>query len=253
MSDHRLTRKEMKRSDHFQLAMTNILDWIQDHRRALITGAVVIVLVVVAAVAWTFWSAAREEKAQAVLADAIETYGAPIGDTSAQKDDGPHFATAEARRDRAKELFQQVRDRYGSSQAAAIAGVYLGEIAADQGDSDTARTLWQDYLDKDPGTALGAEVRLNLFDLDRSNGKAEQVATELEGMLARENKPLPGDVILYELATTLEQLGRKQEATERYRQIIDEYQGSPYAAEARQKTAGAGGAAGLPQSFQMPS
>ena len=255
MSD-RLTRKEMKRRDRFQLAMTSVLDWIQDHRKHIVLGVVVLVVAVVAAVAWTFWSASREDDAQALLNDAIEAYGAPVGDQAADssaKDDGPHFATDQERLDRSKELFGQVRESYGSSDAADIAGVYLGKIAEEEGDTDRARELWQEYLDSEPSTALAADVRLNLFELDRANGRAEQVATELEGMLARENKPLPGDVILYQLATTLEQLGRDQEATERYKQLVDEYQSSPYLAEARSKLAGSAGAGQAMPSIQMPS
>jgi len=255
MSD-RLTRKEMKRRDRFQLAMTSILDWIQDHRKHLVIGVVVLVVAVVAAVGWTFWSASREGDAQALLNQAIDAYGAPVGDQAAQDsadDDGPHFATDQERLDRSKELLDQVRDRYGSSDAADIAGVYLGKIAEEEGDSDRARELWQSYVDSHPSTALAADVRLNLFELDRANGRAEQVATELEGLLARENKPLPGDVILYQLATTLEQLGRKQEATERYQQLVSEYQTSPYLSEAQSKLGGAGGGGAATPTFQMPS
>lgn len=247
MSD-RLTRKEMKRRDHFQLAMTSVLDWIQNHRKQLALGVVVLVVAVVAAVAWTFWSASREDDAQALLAEAIETYGAPVGDQAA-KDDGPHFDTEEARRAEAKKQFDEVRDRYGSSEAAGIAGVYLGKIAEQEGNSELARKLWQAYVDKAGSTALAADVRINLFELDRANGRAEQVATELEGMLARESKPLPGDVILYQLATTLEQLGRDQEATERYQQLVDEYDTSPYVADARSKLT----RAGVTPTVQMPS
>lgn len=255
MSD-RLTRKEMKRRDRFQLAMTSSLDWIQEHRKQIVLGVVVVVVAVAAAVAWTFWQASREDDAQALLNDAIEAYGAPVGDQAADDStdqDGPHFATDQERLDRATELFDQVRDRYGSSDAADIAEVYLGQIAEEKGDADRARELWQDYLDSSPSTALAADVRLNLFALDRANGRAEQVATELEGMLARETKPLPGDVILYELATTLEQLGRDQEATERYQQLIKEYETSPYVSEARSKLAGAGAVPGASPTFQMPS
>ncbi len=259
MSD-RLTRKEMKRRDHFQLAMTGVLDWIQTHRKQIVLGFVVVVLAVIAGVAWTFWSANREGHAQALLADAIDAYGAPVGDqsadgsaASAKDDDGPHFATDDARRAKAKELFDEVRDRYGSSDAAGVAEVYLGKIAEEEGDADRARELWQDFLDDAPSTALAADVQINLFELDRANGKAQEVATTLEGMLAQDTKPLPEDVILFQLATTLEQLGRGQEATERYQQIVDEHKSSPYVSEARSKLAASSGAGGATPSFQLPS
>lgn len=249
MSD-RLTRKEMKSRDRFQVAMTSGLEWVQDHRKELIAGAAALVLLVVGLVVWSFWASSREAAAQEALAEAIEVYGAPTGNTAGE-DESPGFPSAEARRARARELFDGVRDRYGSTDAGAIAAVYLGKLAVVEGDSERARELWSGFLDAQDDTALAAEVRLNLFDLDRAAGRGEQVATELEGMLARRGRSLPTDVILYQLATTLEMLDREEEAEERYRQIVEEHQTSPYAGVARQKTGG--GAQRPPQSFQMPS
>lgn len=240
MSD-RLTRKEIKRRDSFQIFMSTALEYVQRHRRQLIAGAVILVVAVVAVVVWGFWAASREERAQVLLAEAIEVYGAPVeADASEDEADGPTFASDEARRERAQELFTRVRDGHGWSDAAAIAEIYLGKLAVASGDTARARELWQEFLDDQDDHALAAEVRLNLLRLDRAEGRAEQVATELEGMLARQRKPLPGDVILHELAMTLEQLGREEEAVERYQQLLEEYQGSPYSAVARQKTSGGG-------------
>ncbi len=250
MSD-RLTRKEMKRRDSFQIFMSTALEYVQRHRRQLIAGVVILVLVVVAVVAWGFWAASREDRAQVALAEAIEVYGAPVEADASEDDpdgDGPTFASDEARRERARELFTRVHDEYGWSDAAAIAEVYLGKLAVASGDTARARELWQEFLDDQDDHALAAEIRLNVLKLDRAEGRAEQVATELEGMLARQRKPLPGDVILHELAVTLEQLGREEEAVERYRQLLEEYQGSPYSAVARQKTSGGGRPA-----MQMPA
>lgn len=250
MSD-RLTRKEIKQRDSFQLAVTTALEYVQAYRKQLIAGVVLLAVVGVAAVGWAFWSAHREGIAQAVLADAIEAYGAPVGEDAADQagDDGPSFATEEERQAGATELFQQVVSDYGWSDAADVARVYLGQIAMGEGDVDGARELWQKVVDGGGDSALAAEVRLNLIRLDRADGRGEQVATELEAMLARENKPLPGDVILIELATTLEELGRDVEATERYQQLIDEYQSSPYADEARRKISGRGQSLQALQSF----
>lgn len=248
MSD-RLTRKEIKQRDSFMLAATTALEYVQAYRKQLIAGVAVLALAGVAVVVWSFWNASRQEQAQVVLADALDAYSAPVGDEAADEadTDGPTFATEEERRARAKELFQQVVDDYGWNDAAGIAKVYLGQIAMAEGDTERARELWQEVVDDSDDNALAAEVRLNLLRLDRAAGRGEEVATELEGMLARENKPLPGDVILLELATTLEELGREAEATERYQQLLDEYKTSPYAEVARRKVAGGGqGLQGLP-------
>jgi len=242
MSD-RLKRKDIKQRDGFQLAVTTALEYVQTYRKQLIAGVVLLAVAGLAVVGWALWSASREDRAQAVLAEAIEAYGAPVGEDAADQadTDGPTFATEEERRARATELFQQVVDDYGWNDASGVARVYLGQIAMDEGNTDRAQELWQEVVDDAGDNILAAEVRLNLFRLARADGRGEEVATELEAMLVRENKPLPGDVILIELATTLEELGRDVEATERYQQLLDEYEASPYADEARRKLAGRGG------------
>ena len=246
----RLTRKEIKRQDSFQTAMTSSLELVQRYRRELVLGAVLLVLAVVALVAWSFWTSSREDDAQVLLAEAIEVYGAPVGDEARAAGDGPVFASEEERRTRAAELFREVEERYGSSAAAAVARAYRGGIAAAEGDVETARRLWREYLDDQEDTMLAAEVRLNLIHLDRASGRSEEVAARLEEMLLAESRPLPGDIVLHELAQTLEQLGREEEAAERWQQLVTDYPASPYAAAARQRTGG--GFPGL-QNLQLPS
>ncbi len=240
MSD-RLTRKEMKRQDTFQTFMTSTLDFVQIYRRQLIGGVVILVLLVVGLIAWVFYERGQEGDAQALLADAIEAYGAPVKGESSEADQAKTsaeltFPTAQAREARAKELFTAVRDRYGLSEAADVAGVYLGEIAARHGDTATARKLWSDFVDEHPDHMVTTQVRLNLYALDRAAGKGEEVAKELRQKLDRQEGEMPQDVILYELALTLESLGHKQEADQLYQRLITEFSDSPYAQLARQKT-----------------
>jgi tetratricopeptide (TPR) repeat protein len=118
-------------------------------------------------------------------------------------------------------------------------------MAAVAGDTERARELWQDFLDEHPKHMLGAEVRLNLYALDRAAGNAEAVAAELQAMLEAEDRPLPEDVVLHELAVTLESLGRDEEAAEHYQTLVSVHPQSAYATAARQKTGGSGPLLGL--------
>lgn len=254
MSD-RLTRKEMKREDSFQVFMAQALGFVQEHRRALILGVVLLVVVVLAGVGWFIYLEATEDDAQRLLADAVEAYGAPVeaGEEAAADaeaaagGDELSFPTREARRQRAAELFRRVIDEYGVSDAADVAQAYLGEIAAAAGDVEQAEALWREFLDDEPDHALAAEVRLNLYALMRGAGEGEEVAAELRDMLERDRRPLPQDVALYELAVTLEELGREEDASVYYQRLVDEFSDSPYAAAAREKTGETGVQGMLPQ------
>lgn len=247
MSD-RLTRKEIKQQDTFQVTVGRVLDWIQLHRRHIVLGAVAVVLAVAALAGWALWRAATEGDAQALLNDAMKAYGAPVraeGEAAQAGDGELSFASAEERRSRATELFERVVDDYRASDAADVARVFLGQIAAGQGDVERARELWEGFVREHPKHMLGAEVRLNLYALDRAAGRGEEVAAELQGMLRDDRRPLPEDVVLHELAVTLESLGREEEAAAHYQDLVARFDQSPYALAARQKTGEPGTFAGF--------
>lgn len=238
MSD-RLTRKEIKQQDSFQTTMALALDTVQRYRTHLIVGAVAVVVVVLAVVAFAFYSASRERQAQAVLADAIAAHGGPAAAAAGEEADPT----------RARELFEQIRDEYPRSDAATVAASYLGGFAAREGDTERARELWEEYLDEQPDGLISANIRVNLLALDRAAGRGEEVVAELEEMLGDEDRLLPEDVVLYQLALTLDELGRAEEAESHYQRLADEYPGSPYGQLARRKV----GAPAAPAFAGLPS
>ena len=85
-------------------------------------------------------------------------------------------------------------------------------------------------------SVLVLSVRLNLIHLDRQNGRTQEVADQLQRELASASKTLPEDVILFELAQTLEALDQQDEALDLYQRILDEHPKSPYTADARRVT-----------------
>ena len=78
-------------------------------------------------------------------------------------------------------------------------------------------------------------MQLNLYSLDRTEGRGEQLAAELRGAVATETSTLPKDALLFELAATLEQLGDEDGARETFRRLVDEFPESGYAIRARQQ------------------
>ncbi len=234
----RLTRKEIKQDD-FRAAVGRSVEYAESHVRTIIYAVGGVVALAALGVAVYFYLGHRRQGANEALAAATKIYQAPIAATGAKPNDpdAPTFATDAARRARAKELLEKVRDDYGMSDAADVASLYLAQIAADEGRLDDARKLWGDFVDEHGDSMLAGEARLNLIDLDRKQGKAEQVVKDLQAMLEQSDSPLPQDVILNELGKTFEQLHRKQEAIQSYQRIVDEFPQSPYRQEAQQKVA----------------
>ena len=260
--NQRLTRKDIKRDD-FTAAVNRSVEYAGSHVRPIAYAVGGVLLLAVLVVAVHLYRGSQEEKASDALAAALKVYQAPIVTVGAKPTDPdqPSFPTDTARRARAKELFEKVHGNYGSTDSGDVAGLYLGEIAADEGRLDQARKLWTDFADSHKGTMLAAEARVNLFALDRKQGQGEKVVQELRGMLEKGDTPLPQDLILNELGTTLEQLHRPQEAIQSYQRIVDEFPQSPFRTEAQQKVAAldptrpaAGGSPlgmpGMPAGFQ---
>lgn len=257
--NQRLTRKEMKR-DELSTALGRGYDYAESHVRniLLVLGATVAVGLLVGL--FFMYRNSRAEEAGQALTKALEVYMAPIDPAAPKPDDpqAPTFADTAARQAKAKTLFQALHDDYGSTISGDIAAIYLAQIAMAEGQPDRARELWSEFLEEHEGHLLAGETRVNLLRLDRSQGKAQQVADQLAAMLDDPEPPLPQDIILSELAATQEQLGKKEAAIQSYERLTTEFPQSPFARSAQQKlreldpsrAAGLGG--GMPGGAGIP-
>jgi tetratricopeptide (TPR) repeat protein len=233
---NRLSREEIKH-DEITDALGRTVEYVASHRQLLTrVGIGAVVLAVVAVIAGFLFSG-DDVGASKALVSAVRVFDAPIDATSPKPSDpvSPSFPNEEARRTRAKELLETVRREHGGSEQAKVAGLYLGRIAASQGDLATAKKSWEDFVAGAPDHFLAAQTRLNLLRLETMQGSKEEAVKKLEGLLEKTEKPLPEDVLLFELATQREALGRADDALAAYQRIVDEFPGSPYQREAQQK------------------
>jgi tetratricopeptide (TPR) repeat protein len=183
------------------------------------------------------WAGSRQETAAVALAEAQRVYTAPlVGEAGADAPGALSFPTAEARRERAVELFTALRrDHRGAAGAAAA--IYLARIALEQGNAAEAERLWTAALEEDPDGMLAAPVQLDLLRLQRTQGEGEEALRALEAMLRDDRRRLPEDVVLYELGATLRGLGRGGEARAYLQRIVEEFPRSSYRSAAQQELA----------------
>jgi TolA-binding protein len=250
----RLTRKDIKR-DEFASAVGRGVDFAESHTRELLMTVGAVLLAVLIGLVSYFYIAHRSDVANQALAAAVKVYGAPIDATGAKPNDPtePSFASEAARQARARQSFERVHDDYRWTDAADVASLYLADLDAAAGKVAEARQLWSDFAKKHGDHVLAVQARIDLLELERGQGKGQQVAQQLREMLDQSDAPLPQDVTLFQLAMTLEQLNRDQEAVQTYQRLVDEFPQSPYRQTAQQKlaaldpsrAAGAGQLAGL--------
>jgi hypothetical protein len=255
----RLSRKEIKheiRDDAFRHSVGASYEYVLGHRRTLILGIAGALVLAGALGGYHAWSLHREREAGELLSRATLVLQAPVVAADPKPEDrvSPSFADEKSRDERGRQLLEQVREEYPRTAAAEVAAVQLGRLRLEAGDEPGARQLWEAFLDDHDDHLLAGAVRTSLLDLDRRGGKAEQVATQLQGWLDGKDKPLPEDVLLYELAITQEQLGRTEEARAAYQRIGAEYPDSPFASKASARMRELGGAeVGAPPVAVQPS
>ncbi len=218
--DQRLTRHNMKRDEVLE-GLSRTVEFGRRHVRRLAWAGIAALAALLATLAIVTWWGHRKAAASRALAEAI------AGATGAAGERPDPAALAE------------VVERYGGTAAASIADALLGESAAASGDLAEARRRWTAFLEAAPDSMLAISVRRNLLELDRSEGRGEQAAGEIRALLEADDPPLPTDVLLYELARTLEAAGRTAEATEAYRRLSEEHPDSVYSVEARRSLAAA--------------
>jgi tetratricopeptide (TPR) repeat protein len=229
------------KKDEFASAVGRGVEYAEGHVKPIIFGVGGAVLLLVVGFLIYGFVGHRSDAAGDALAAAVKVYSAPLNATDAKPNDPkePTFADEAARRAKAKTLFEKVRSDYGHTDAADIAGVYLAQIAMSEGKPEEARKLWTAFADAHPDSILAGEARINVIHLDRgkqaSKEKLEELAQRLKAMQGQSKPPLPEDVILNELGLTYEQLGRKDDATQAYKRILDEFPQSAYRTSAQQR------------------
>ena len=231
----RLTRKQIKK-DQFVSLVDRIFHWLGQNWRQAATG-----LGAVLAVALVFWGVtafrgSRSDAAAQALAQALETYGAPVG--SAAPADAPvKFATDTERLATAEKAFQAIESHYWLTPQKRVAELFLARIAADRGDQAQAIKLLGEITSRRTSDPVVRLAMLDLVRLRLAKGEGVQLVAELEGMASGKDPRLPRDAAIFQLARVWEGEGKPEEASKFYRKLVEEFPDSPYRSEAQQRLA----------------
>jgi TolA-binding protein len=214
----------------------------RENQRVLVGIAALALLIAVAVYGIYFYRTTREQKAQDALAQAIESMDSPLIATAPGQPTMPNakFHTEPERTAAAEKQFKDVQAKFSGSNAADVAGLYLGRIQATRGDIPGARKLLDQFVSDHPKNILAGAARYDLYQLRIDNGEAQQVANELTAEIGKtENQVLPPDAMLALLAHAWEVQGSPDKSREAYRRIVSEFPESSYVLEAQRRVGGA--------------
>ena len=184
-----------------------------------------------------FYRNNQEANAQQLLATAIETFDAPVGEQAQQNPNqtGPKFKTEDERNAAAEKQFKEVQAKYSGTDANDVAGLYLARIAVARGDVAAGRKQLEEFIEDHKNHILVSAARFSLYQIRIENGEAAKVVTELDAELAKAEPVLPGDSLLVLLAQAYEAQGNHAKSVDAYRRITTEFPESPYVVEAQRR------------------
>lgn len=193
------------------------------HRRSLIAGIVVAVMVMVL-LGVLFWVQHQQEQdALALEHQAAQVYlDRSFDDVDAAKEKLQEAVT----------LYQQIVKEFPDTASAQSAWYVIGNALAEQNDHAGAIDAYQHLINQagNSPTLLGL-VYQRLGASYLANGEREKGSNAYMQVLHMP-QTLNKDQVLFELAKLEEYEKRHDEALARYKQLLDEHPNSPYASEA---------------------
>lgn len=222
--------------DKFVDQVNTYYDDVKRNSQKVILGVVgILALIAIGVLIWG-WGARQEKAAQVVLAEAIETFDAPVGDAAVADPNrqGPAYKTDAERIAAAEPKLKDVVAKFPRRDAAQVANLYLAQIEATKGQTDSAIKLYEEFVKKNPDSILAGGAQLSVYQL-RMAADPKAVIADLEKASMDEKSILPKETTLSMLAEAYEKSGDKAKATDIYRRIATEFPQSAYAEDAQQK------------------
>lgn len=230
----RVTRYKIKH-DKFVQDVESAAGYVRSHSRPVVWGLVGGIVLIALIVGYVIFQRTEEGRAQQRLSEAIAILDAPLESQAAPDATGPKYKTEQEKFSKAQPIFQEVAQKYGGTDAADVAELYLARIAAERGDVAAARPKLEQFVREHSGHILAAAAKRSLYDMRLAAGETKQVLADLEQELNDEESLIPDDVVLALQAQALERSGDLAKAKEKYQRIINEFPDSPYTIDAQRK------------------
>jgi predicted negative regulator of RcsB-dependent stress response len=238
----------MKTAERHQLKHNEVADTLQDvygriesNRKTIFAVIVAILLVGGAAVAMMYVSSQKNDKASAMLADAVAVTEAqvvpPIAGVPGQPAPPPppagSYPSDAARMEAALPKFMAAADAYPTTESGISARYRAAALLATLGRAPQAREQYQKVAAADGRGLYGRMSLLALAQLDVQDKKYDTAIAALRELSLDAKGDLPIDAILVQLGQTCVAAGKPTEARQALERVTTEFATSPYAADAR--------------------
>jgi hypothetical protein len=227
--------REQIKQDEFASGLEQAVAWIGAHRDEVRIGSGVAVVLLAAVGALVYFQGQRTREADRAFRDALTTFEAPVASELAPGADRPSeqvFISADEKYKTAAAAFEGVERRFGSTVTGLRAKYYAALSRIELKQYAEAEKALKEIQAR--GTGLEPELaRVALADLFRRSGQVDKAVEAYRGLATNPAANVPRDFALMSAAQVLDDANRPAEARAAYRQLVEEFPASVYAAEAR--------------------
>lgn len=237
------TQRHHLKENELAHALNQAQDWAQSNSRTLTTALAAIVVVAVAVFGFMAWRNSTDNKARAMLAEAmvieearVMPPGPPPGTTNDPNAIGGQlpgtYPTEQAKLEAALPKFQAAADAYPTSNSGLTARYHLARTLVALGRVDEALKEY-DKVIAGGNDLLARSAKLGKADAQLRAAQYEPAIAVLKQIVDTKEAGLPPDAMLMELARAYKLAGKTEDATKALTQVVEQHADSPYAAEAR--------------------
>jgi tetratricopeptide (TPR) repeat protein len=231
------------RDNELAIALGHAQTWVERNSRALTMTLGAIALVAVAVFGFIAWRNNNDNKARALLAEAmvieesrVMPPGPPPGTTNDPTAIGGQlpgtYPTEKAKLEAALPKFQAAADAYPSTDSGLTARFHLARALVTLGRYDEGLKEYDKVIGG--GNALLARsAKLGKADAQLRAAQYDPAIATFKQMVDAKEPGLPTEAVLMELARAYKLAGKTEDARKTLTQIVEQHADSPYASEAR--------------------
>jgi TolA-binding protein len=236
------TERHKLKENEFATSVAHAKDVMQSRQGDITKIVLALVVLLVAVGAYSWWRSARENQANAALAAALAVYEMPVVPVPPPAPGSPPpvpqpgtFQTEQQKLDASLPKFLQAADAFPNSGAGIAARFHTAAILAAQGKHAEAEQRYKEVVDKAGSTIYARTARLGMAESQIAQGKFENAITVYSELSRDTTSTLPLDSVLMHLGRAYARAGKKAEATQSFKRVVDEFPQSAYAADARRE------------------
>lgn len=230
----RVTKKKETAPLRIVSRSEEMLDQVRTHPKWIWIGVGAALLLLALILTVQILNHRAEGKAWALESEASRLFHEPppLPQPIEEGKEAPKEMTKTERLQKSAALYDEIVGKYPRTSAAMVAQYESGNVYFELEDDDAAGKRYRAFLEKYPAQKeMAALVHLRIGYLDQKKGDQASALNNFKAAYEMENARTK-DQAGFELGRSLEQAGKKEEAVEIYKKVVERFAQSPWAAEA---------------------